>query len=271
MNKLIYTFFMVVCFVTSTNAQDKIFKKNGDIIEGHIKEVGVNLIIYHLNNLENGFDIEVKKQQISRIELASGATIWLEDSPNSENESSFKVRRKKYYGRNLVNIVPVKLFDAESGYGFSYERILGKNKKIGIVIPVSILSPDYYGSDYVKSGSTKSSFNFMPGLKFYPFGQQHLSYAMGPSILIGFKKHTVINREYDPKYDDYREMPSKNFRIGIMVNNYLNYQITSNIQTGLNVGLGRVYMNKETFNPNNIQDDGNVAFIEIAFNLGFRF
>src|SRR6218665_945528 len=110
-----------------------------------------------------------------------------------EKEERRRVRTAREsvdYGTNILRISPITAMDLGVGFGLSYEKILGKEQMVGVVLPVYLLldgqnNYDPFGNGYSDNNSTKAYFYFNPGLKIYPFGQRRVTYAVGPSLMIG--------------------------------------------------------------------------------------
>ena len=109
-----------------------------------------------------------------------------------------------------------------------------------------------------------------PGVKIYPFGQRKVTYAVGPNVMLGFNKDR--DSQYVPTGTTgyYSSIERNSFRLGLIINNYLNFQITSKINLGLNGGLGMRYLDRGT-SPSRSYNDGMQVTGEFAFNFGFRF
>ncbi|MNL26263.1 hypothetical protein D3C87_1477800 [compost metagenome] len=114
---------------------------------------------------------------------------------------------------------------------------------------------------------------FSPSLKVYPFGQKRVTYAVGPTLYAGVGKRWYNYTDYNPttqvhtSHDEERER----FRMGMIVNNYVNFQITKHFQIGLNAGLGPRYIDREKFRSETYRNRGMEITGEFNFNLGFRF
>lgn len=168
----------------------------------------------------------------------------------------------KNYGNNIVRFIPLRLNEIKSlGVGIEYERILGAKKLIGITLPITYTryrSPNYY--DYLYFGVNKlNGFYFTPGLKFYPFGQRKVNYAVGPNIL--FSRGNG-NHEY---YGNFI-----NYKLGVLVNNYLNIQFSEHLNFGAEIGIGYEYINKFQFDTFK-RDIGLNILGNIAISFGYRF
>lgn len=254
------------------NAQDVIIRRNGKIIECKVIEVGINNVTYRLGKEESDASFIIRKNELSSIRLENGVTVYMNERQEAENEKN--QRRGMPFGANLINFSPFKALDSGAGLGISYERIIDKQGYFGIILPLTLTLPDNYTSSFsYDSRSGNEVFYFSPGLKIYPAGQRRVTYAVGPNLFTGFGHRWVYNNFYDPKTGSYTntEGRAKIFRFGLMVNNYINFQITPKFQLGLNAGLGSRYIENEKYLNINNRMRGIELTGEFMFNLGLRF
>lgn len=197
-----------------------------------------------------------------------------------EKEERRKMRTERVdvnYGTNILRLSPITAMDLGVGFGLSYEKIFGKDQMVGLILPVYMLLNDqnsydpFNGTDDAVNNHTYFYFN--PGLKIYPFGQRKVTYAVGPSLLFGtgggtewrFNNMLGINEQTDVT----------KLRMGMLVNNYVNFQITKGFNLGLELGLGALYIDRETIDRPNVasQTYNNGINVTGAFSLtlGYRF
>ncbi|WP_221393304.1 hypothetical protein [Dyadobacter sp. NIV53] len=260
-----------VLFLTScisVYAQDVMIRKNGDTIEGKVIEVGIDRVTYKINNDLNGASFVIRKSELKTIEFANGQIVLLNYHDRIKNNKN-PVNRDEEFGRNMINFSPFKALDSGPGIGISYEILLDKRQYFGVVLPVSLIFPDSYNF-YDNGRNGANLFYFSPGFKVYPFGQRKVTYAVGPNLFTAIGKRPFYG--YDPVTGGYTQMnnSSKNFRLGVIVNNYINFQITPSFQIGLNGGIGARYIDREKQPAQIINNSINVTG-EFNFNLGFRF
>lgn len=185
-------------------------------------------------------------------------------------------RGRMDYGANILRISPITAMDVGVGFGLSYERILDRQQMIGLVLPFHLLlenDGDTFFNGNNGSDNTRAYFYFTPGLKIYPFGQRRVTYAVGPSLMLGYGG----GKEW--RYDgmNYGSVDMTKFRLGMLVNNYVNFQIGPSFNLGLELGLGVRYLDRETteynFPPYNTYtvNNGLEATGQFSMTLGFRF
>lgn len=270
MRSVIYpvVFFLVSCI--SVHAQDVMIRKNGDTIEGKVIEVGIDRVTYKINNDLNSASFVIRKSELKTIEFANGQIVLLNYHDKIKDKKS-SVNRDEEFGRSMINFSPFKALDSGPGIGVSYEILLDKRQYFAIVLPLSLIFPDSYNF-YDNGRNGTNMFYFSPGFKVYPFGQRKVTYSVGPNIYTAIGNRRVFNQIYDPVTGSYtqNDITSKNFRLGVMVNNYINFQITPSFQIGLNGGIGARYIDREK-QPAQIFNNGINVSGEFNFSLGFRF
>lgn len=169
------------------------------------------------------------------------------------------------YGPNIVRIMPLTAFNGGVGLGLSYERILDKDGKIGLNIPFSLGFNN--NGDY--NNDMNTTFMFNPGIKFYPGGQRKVTYALGASLFASFG--TNNGYRYDQS-QSYQYVNANTLQAGIMVNNYLQFNLSPKVNIGLELGVGPAYIDQERDVTNNITyNNGLNVMGQFSFHIGFRF
>ncbi|RQO30092.1 hypothetical protein DBR32_10925 [Taibaiella sp. KBW10] len=175
------------------------------------------------------------------------------------------------YGANIVRIMPLTVFNDGVGLGLSYERILDKDGKVGVNIPVSlgIRNNSYNGS----TGSYDQRMNYTvlvnPGIKFYPSGQRKVTYAIGASLF------AAMGTDDSYRIDNlgiYHYTEGSFLKTGIMVNNYLQFNLSPKINIGLELGIGPMYLNQYKDNNTNTTTNYGIDVMgQFSFHIGYRF
>ncbi len=180
------------------------------------------------------------------------------------------------YGANILRLSPITVMDIGVGFGLSYERLLDKHQMVGLVLPVHVLlendGDDFFGGgNYYNGNETHAYVYFTPGLKIYPFGQRRVTYAVGPSLMLGYgggKEWRYDGTTYGQRIDVRR------LRMGMLVNNYVNFQIGPSFNLGLELGLGVRYLDRETVDypyARDVYNHGLEATGQFSMTLGYRF
>jgi hypothetical protein len=182
------------------------------------------------------------------------------------------------YGTNILRLSPITAMDIGVGFGLSYEKIFGKDQMIGLILPVYLMleSRDnydpFYGGGSGYDNGNNAYFYFNPGLKIYPFGQRRVTYAVGPSLMFGYGGGTewIYNGYYQEQQDITK------LRMGMMVNNYVNFQITRGFNLGIEAGIGARYIDRETIDRpgyyySQTYNNGINITGSFSLTLGYRF
>jgi hypothetical protein len=182
------------------------------------------------------------------------------------------------YGTNILSASPFSVLDIGIGFGLSYEKIIGTEQNVGIILPIHLLfdveNNSYYGYPYDNNNEYNNAyFYFTPGLKIYPFGQRRVTYAVGPNLMIGagggkewrYNNYTSATEQFD----------ITKLRIGMLVNNYLNVNFTKGFNMSVQAGLGVRYIDRETassygMNEQTVNKGMNVTG-QFTLSLGYRF
>jgi len=260
----------LLCIGLSAQAQDKLIKRNGRVIEGKVTEVGVREIRYQTSSDPNSAKFVIRKGELEKIEFGNGENFIINERSVDKESTVSKRNARKEYGKNIFTLSPFKAIDSGPGLGVSYERLVGENQYLGIILPLSLIFKESY--NYNSSGGSENNYltNFYisPGVKIYPFGQRKVTYAVGPNLMLGFLKDR--NSIYmSSGYVQYQDVDR--FRLGVIINNYLNFQITPLINVGISGGLGMRYLDRSTPSSANSYSDNFTVTGEFAFNFGFRF
>ncbi|OJV16529.1 MAG: hypothetical protein BGO21_26980 [Dyadobacter sp. 50-39] len=282
MGKIITLTFLFSFLFVTTYGQDVLVRKNGSTIEGKVTEVGIDRVLYKISQEANAANFVIRKNELLRIEFGNGQTIWFDKRRERSSERNTERGRERdatmvqdeEMGKNKVDISPFKALDSGPGFGISYERILDKSGYFGLLLPLTVTIADSY---YFPIGSETSGndemYYFSPTLKVYPFGQKRVTYAVGPTLYAGAGKRWYQYTDYNPTTQVYtsRDERRERFRMGMLVNNFVNFQITKHFQIGLNAGVGPRYIDRDKFDSKVYRVRGMEITGEFNFNLGFRF
>lgn len=185
-------------------------------------------------------------------------------------------KERPAYGTNILRLAPISVSDIGIGFGLSYEKIIGAEQKIGIILPLSMLLEDgnyYYDPMANYEGPRyKAYFNFQPGLKIYPFGQRKVTYAVGPSLSFTYGGGKEWENAWDPVIS--RQVDVTKTRIGMLINNYVNFQITESFNLGLEAGLGMRYYDavvRDYGTHSSRYNDGFNVMGQFSMTIGYRF
>ncbi len=207
----------------------------------------------------------------------------------------------KKNSRFAVAVNLVQVTEDNVGFGFNYEHFLNEQGSVSLYLPFSYSlpasnsyqnfptdptfyypHPNQYGATYVplddEFQANKGMAYFYPGVKFYT-GKKlaRVSYCIGASLVAGIGQAELTTTRYNLDtvtqggQEYYRRSVSSTtsenvgrFKLGMMVTNALNIRVGKHIYTGLELGLGYSYINR--------QDGVNLhrsALAQIGLKLGY--
>jgi len=277
MGRILTLTLLLSLFFATAHAQDVIVRKNGSTIEGKVVEVGIDKVLYKISQEANAANFVVRKNELLRIEFENGQTIWFDKRAERSNargrERNAPIVQDEELGKNKIDFSPFKALDSGPGFGISYERILDKRGYFGLLLPFTLTIPDSYYLPSIGENSDDQMYYFSPSLKVYPFGQKRVTYAVGPTLFTGIGTKWQYTNKYDPLsgVTTSSEEERQRFRMGMIVNNYVNFQITPHFQIGLNAGVGPRYLDREKYHSSTYRNGRMEITGEFNFNLGFRF
>lgn len=177
------------------------------------------------------------------------------------------------YGANVLRFSPAKIMDVGGiGIGIEYEHIFGDNGMFGLNLPFTLMfRQDFNYDNYSNNAHYSPYFYFAPGFKIYPSGQKHrVTYAIGPSLFAGYGRYRDWQSIWNNATNSYDEiaLDSDNFRLGMMVMNYVNFQFTKNFSMGIDAGLGIRYLSHYSEGNN---DEGIEPTGQFSLTFGYRF
>lgn len=260
---LLTTISTAICL--SAIAQDKLYKKNGDMVEVKVTEITGRTISYKRVDNTDGPTYTINKAEVAKIVYPNGSEDYFGEADAKRTNSGKKPMK---YGHNIVSIIPMQLLTEGVGIGLSYERVIDKGGILSFYLPVaaSLTQPtSNAGNPPGTTTTTKPIYYFMPGLKFYPTGSKGIvRYAVGPNLTY------LTGERYDFRYDNMGNIVGVGWQqrsaLGIMVTNSLNINPNTHIHLGMELGLGFTYMNRLAG-----VDMGTEALVQFGFKIGYRF
>jgi hypothetical protein len=253
--------FLLGLFISLSGAyaQDVITLKNGKVLKVQIQEVNQKEIAYKKFDNPNGPLYKIYVRDALRIDYESGAVDNFMESPE-KTTSILGSRSFANAGRNILSIDAMALLF--QNIELSYEYFIGKEKKLGIRLPVSI---NMQGTSATSEMLGNSRNIFFSGLDFnyYPLGQNTSTLFIGPSLRGG--SALSVQDYYDPITGGYtnERLVSQYFSF-LLRFGYL-YTPVDELSIGTAFGLGtRRYV------YNIPQDPAGPAF-SFQFTLGYRF
>ena len=166
---------------------------------------------------------------------------------------------------NALRFSPVGVNEVGTTVGVTYEKYLAKNPKLSLVFPLNIVFRQHEHLWSPEVQSNPAYFYFTPGFKFYPSSvERPVKYAIGSNLALGSGKRYYYNSNSTGSNGRYEL--STNTRIGVMVTNYVNFDISKKFTMGINLGFGLLYVDKSVAKPNDIG-----GTVQLSTNFGFKF
>ena len=127
MKKNLFLLVLPLLFVLTASAQDKLYKKKGEMLKVKILEVGLDEVKYRLFDDPNGPIYVIDKEQIQKVEFENGKTetykVALTDPAN--------------YTDNRKHALKVGFLSPLNGYlPITYERNLGMGKAVEFTLGI---------------------------------------------------------------------------------------------------------------------------------------
>ena len=260
------------------SAQDKIYKRDGEVIDSKIKSVGVKTITYTRFDNQSGPEYTIIKSEVSKIKYENGTEDNIEEDrpgphrPMRHRRTDTKddvAEPKIKYGPNVLAIAPVQFSENGLGVSLSYERALDKAGVIAFYLPLIATFNLNNGSFVNAAGATQNGHTdmmtyIMPGIKLYPTGALgRVKYSVGPSLVYATgEKSTQLTDFNGATY----EVTNTHTMLGLIINNGLNINPSKHVYLGLELGLGFTYFNR----VDGINQDTK-GLVQGAFKIGYRF
>lgn len=263
--------------ISNASAQDEIRKRNGDVIEGKVIEIGTKTISYKKANNPDGPNYVIEKAQVEKITYENGT----EESVNEDmgmrrpghgmGVGTSMGSSNKHYGNNIIALSPMQVMDKGVGMMLSYERVLDKKRNfLSFYMPVAVAFTDF--DNNTPNNNHNMAYYFMPGIKFYPTGGKGLiRYGIGANLtyLTGREERYDIIYTGTGSYgvwstNDY-------YKFGMMISNSLNINPNEHLHLGLELSFGVSYIDDQNngFDPGG--DDGPFNLAQFGFQIGYRF
>ncbi|MFP4470600.1 MAG: hypothetical protein ACLFPE_07945 [Bacteroidales bacterium] len=176
---------MLLMFFGTGFAQDKIYKRNQDVIECKIREVGSDEIKYQLPDYPQDVLFSLEKDKIIKVVFENGKELdFIEEMQNPEN----------YVGQSK-NAIKIEFLSPLTGNTtFAYERSLKPGKSLEATLGIIGLGVNTYGSDTWGS-FLKFGMKFIKSPDFYLKGMRYAHILKGsyvkPEIAFGYYNKTV--------------------------------------------------------------------------------
>lgn len=169
---------------------------------------------------------------------------------------------------NALRFSPVGVNEIGTTVGISYEKYLSESSKVSLIFPLDVVFRQHERLWSSDDRTSPAYFYFTPGFKFYPASKERpVKYAIGSNLVLGSGERYYYNPNYNSNgtWQDRYER-ANNTRIGVMVTNYVNFDISRRFTMGINLGFGLLYVDKSSFKQNDIG-----GTVQLNTNFGFKF
>lgn len=250
--------------MVAVRAQDTIYFQNGASELVRLIEVNPGTITYRQWNNPQSALYHERRRNIDRIGTQTGGTVWVDEKAwdkyrdsvvkaerDIRRQDPFYTHKKWKYKPDIVSFMPFSVQTNGTGIAISYERLLGKEQNMGVVVPLmySIYKPGAY---------------IMPGLRIYPFGQRIFTLFTTPSLYAGYgnRKQYGDSIDYYDKTKTYNYIYYvKDFQLGFFINVGFHLNFTQRMGMTMLGGGGVNYLDL----ANNNGDNAGFAIFQWAF------
>ncbi len=266
--------------VVSMQAQDKLYKRTGEMTQVKVTEVGEEFVVYKMFNNQDGPNYKIRKDALDKIVYQNGVTENYSSAVSATvttttvtTTASVPVINPSTLGKNIVSFDFLSILFNE--VGFNYERILD-NGFIGIKVPLIL------GVAGTRQQNTPRDYPniYQTGidLNLYPTGQGETKYFIGPAIRFGLYGEDRSRVSVDYSYDYYNNVYTspvivdRKFNgVAFQVNNGIMFQPAKHFNVTLlfGVGLQKFTPTRSYEGYNNASFSRNYAVFQA--NLGYRF
>lgn len=259
-------------FAGQSFAQDKLYKRNGDMMEVNVVEINTRTISYQKASNLDGPTYVINRDDVTKVVYENGTEEYFDRTRPGPPRPGQPINPKanNEYGNNIIGFSPLQITEYGLGVGLSYERVLDKAAVVSFYLPAAVTFTSFAPNDvFIGPGqpdvTEKPMFYIMPGLKFYPTGSKGvIRYAVGPSLVYaqGSEYNIIVDNLGNWIGADWQTLQ----RFGIIVNNSMNINPSEHLHLGLEMGIGVTYLNKQgdaTLNP--------TGLFQFGFKVGYRF
>ncbi len=274
-------FFVLILAVVSTHvfAQDRMYKKNGEIVEINLIRLSPSEITFKRFDRPDGPEYTIPKGDVMKIRYANGSSdvfeenndrIGVNDEGRPVAPQHFVDKRSAPKDQNIIAVAPIVFTENGHGFGFTYERTLDKRGWVSLYCPFYLTYSSNNNSGTSGTQSTDNFFNPMyylePGIKFYTNlnSLNRMKHSLGLNLVLGLGSNTASN--YDYYTGNTVNTNSSRALVGALVGYGGNMFPTNHLYLGYSMGLGMTYVN----------DYGGVshpvaALFEASIRCGYRF
>jgi len=242
--------------------------RDGSKIDAKVTEVGSRDVLYKRFSNLNGPVYTIDIEDVAVINYESGEidkfNMLYNEKSSAFSNTSLRIDASEFKSNMIYMNAGDLLFQNVT---LAYERLVGKNRKFGVRVPLSI---NLNGSSKITTDNSVRIRNiFYSGvdLLYYPMGQGQASFVLGPSIRTGMVQYRPNNYNgyYDPNFPVAQYIENTAF-ISFLIQGGLIWNPSKElaISTTFGIGTRKVF----TSIPGATSSG---ATANINFSLGYRF
>ena len=267
--KLKFAFVTLVLVLLSAigYSQDRIYRRDGKVLEVKIKTVGiVNIIYVKMSNI-TGPEYSVPKSEVEKIKYENGSEETFRQDPaleyNNNGAALWRNNNPYVFMPNVLAFAPIQLTEnGIAGVSLSFEHAIDKNGILSLYVPVIL---EFNTNTPGNTNNSDPMLYLMPGIKIYPTGSFGIAkYAVGPSVVIASGEKTGTG--YDASGNPINYMAKSHFLVGMMLNQSINVNPTPHFYIGSEFGFGYTYIDK----VGGVKQ-GVGGLVQFSIKIGYRF
>jgi hypothetical protein len=192
MKKSFLLLLVPILFGLSASAQDKIYKKKGEVLKVKILEVGLDEVKYHLFDQPNGPIYVIDKEQILKVEMENGKVETYKTALTDPDN----------YTDHRKHAIKIGFLSPLSGYlPITYERNLGLGKSVEFTLGIIGAGKNelLYNSQYEEFKRDPLGVHIAAGYKFNKLPTYFNRGVRMSHIMQGFYARPTLNLGY---YED---------------------------------------------------------------------
>ena len=277
----------------AVHAQDKIYKKDGTVIDAKVKSVGQKTVTYKRSDNPDGPEYTILENDIAKIVYPNGQTDTFEgfDKNAGKNKNTGKDKHPKY-GKNTFAVTPLAYTVSadntinDVAIGASYERALDRHGRIAFIMPVMLAfsSTRDFDNYVVSVNGTNLTYGhytsvyLIPGIKFYPAPDRYkVRYSLCASFFcfLGSEPAAVYDANaaanYNPNTGTYTYSSGTYHytMYGLMLSNSVNIAATKHLVMGIDLGAGFPVADNRYASGESLGIP--VPFMQFGFKIGYRY
>jgi hypothetical protein len=241
MKKLAILSVLLAWFSICAFSQDRIYLKSGKIERVKVSEIAEKTVRYRLFDNIDGPEYVVEKTRIEKIVYENGTeerfSANVENKPPRHEKREKPERVKLDYGHHFVGFNLADLFRTDVTLHYEY---IFNDDRLGLRIPIGIGFNNNHFNTHSRIDNPyvfRRNRVFETGLdfRFYPGGQGHVRYVMGPAL------HYILHNKRGPLFGS---VPVGNHHVNTirwLLYNGIVFSPTKNFRFGFDVGLGSQY------------------------------